>query len=91
MITYKTTLEFPEEFYQFKTNEDKSNEVSDYRINQWIEECVAYLKAHKKENHWAISSGDTKVFVERGEDTFEINVMKNYWEKEIPIDCEVEE
>jgi hypothetical protein len=91
MITYKTTLEFPEGFFQFETNEDKSNEISDYKINQWIEECVAYLKEHKKENCWEISSGNTKVSVARGEDTFQINVYKNYWEKSIPIDCEVEE
>ena len=50
--------------------------ISDKQINQWLSECRDEL-VNDTINHWAISSGDTKVSCHKWNFSIEFNVSTN--------------
>ena len=92
MISYSTNLCFPEDFSQFDSimeGKEISNDVNDGKIMKWIEEGISFLRAKPKERYFYSQSGNTSVVVLSEGDNFKVIVSKNYWERELPIDCKV--
>ena len=76
-------LLFPDDYYRFETkeHEGKSNDISKYMIDVWVQQSLDYLKEHPEEQRYSIATGNTKVVVLRYDSEIQIMVMKDYWEK----------
>lgn len=77
---------YPDDFFDFKTGGDISNE----EINEWIRSCVKDLEEDKNQEYSYTACGNTQVAVFRKfyEDkpelnSYEVMVTKNYQEADI--------
>lgn len=76
-------LNYPQHYYNF----GKGKVLSDEVINEMVRNCVKYLDENKQYDYTTTGTGDTKIFVERYEDTEEytITVCRGYSETNIPL------
>jgi hypothetical protein len=93
MIKFETSLNYPDGFFHcdtiFVEELGRNNDVDEDKINEYIEECIKYLKENLAEDYYTIQTGNTMVMAERGDESFQVTVMKNYWQKELPLDLEI--
>ena len=66
------------------------SEIKDERINEWIKECLRFLRDNQDETLRYISSGDTfvAVFKHYGDDEYLAIVSKDHYECYIPFEDE---
>jgi hypothetical protein len=69
----KYNIKFPKDFFHYTDGYIMSNDI----IQDWIDQCL------NNNDISGISSGDTKVFIEKDDDIINIFVCKNYWEATI--------
>lgn len=71
---------YPDDFYDFSAGVD----ISDKKINEWIEECITELEWEgSKEGFYTISSGNSRVSVHKNSEGYRIVVAKNHSEADI--------
>lgn len=84
-------LKFPKHYYDFSGGKNIPNE----EINRYVKECINSLRNSTDKNfyHTCAGRGDTIVHVTRYDDdeSFVINVCRNYYETEIPYTKEDKE
>ena len=86
------TIKFPESFHEFLSEEKGGNatEIKDEETNDWIKECLKFLRRNPDETFRHISSGDTfvAVFKHYGDDEYLAIVSKDHYECIVPFQDE---
>ena len=72
----KYNISYPNSFHDFSNGVDISND----RINKWIDDLLTRADDLKVGESTAISSGNTKVVIYKMEEGLEVNVVKAYSE-----------
>lgn len=75
----KYNISYPNSFHDFSNGVDISND----RINKWIDDLLANADDLKIGEYVSRSSGNTKVVIYKMEDGLEVNVIKAYSESMI--------
>ncbi|MGG1659494.1 hypothetical protein [Brevibacillus sp. NRS-1366] len=76
---------YPSDLYHYKTiqfNDGSNTDISETKINQWINGLIEELAVSDEVVEMSCSSGNTWVCVtkkENKEDEYHVIVAKNYW------------
>lgn len=84
-----SNVEYPTHF-TVHSKDFKAVEISDKRINEWIQNGIEYFRQHKDEYYWYTGSGNTWVHIYRydGNEEYMVVVSKDYEEAEIQFEKE---
>lgn len=83
---------FPDDFYHFETEEivgeNRTNDMSKYIIDSWIQTCLEKLKRNPDTQRTSIRCGNTAVIVLRYGTEIDIMVTKDYYNSTIFTDSD---
>ena len=77
IVLTEHNIEFPKHFHKVG---DAAINIGDYKIQEWVRECIDHIKKNKDSHFWMIESGNTVVIVLEWEDEYEVYVAKNYYD-----------
>lgn len=75
-------ISYPFDFYQYE-NHDSLKKLSDEEINNYIKQCINFLKYNPNEPYKYMGTGDSFVVVFNHDNEYYIVVAKNYWDSSI--------
>lgn len=73
-------ISYPFDFYKIGDNDNEVVHLTDSDINEYIQECIKFLKEYPDEPYKYIGTGDSLIIVFNQEDEYNFIVAKNYEE-----------
>ena len=71
-------ISYPFDFYKIGDNDNEVVHLTDSDINEYIQECIKFLKEYPDEPYRYIGTGDSLIIVFNHEDEYYFVVAKNY-------------
>lgn len=73
-------ISYPFDFYKIGDNDNEVVHLTDSDINEYIQECIKFLKEYPDEPYRYIGTGDSLIIVFNQEGEYNFIVAKNYEE-----------